>query len=257
MSSPRLDHIRIVMVETTHSGNIGSAARAMKTMGLSDLRLVNPKHFPSADASALASGATDILSDAQVCSSLDDAIADAELVIATSGRARHIPWPCVSAREMGELVANEAEDTRIAILIGREDRGLTNDEMHRCNLHAGIPSNPDYGVLNAAAAVQVICYELRMAILGASLEPRGTQAQRHRQQLPEIPWDEPPATQAAQQHLLAHLERLMQKSGFLQEDNPGQAVTRLQRLFLRARPDRREVNLLSGVFRTLENRLDD
>lgn len=253
--SRRLDFIRIVMVETTHPGNIGSAARAMKTMGLNDLRLVAPRQFPHVEASALASGADDLLTRARVTDSLDEAIGDAELVIATSGRQRHIPWPCISARDMGQLVLQEAPTRRAAILFGREDRGLTNDELQRANLHVTIPSNPTYGVLNVAAAVQVICYELRMALLGAELNENSAGTHRFEQPAPTFDWDQPLATQQEQEHLLAHLERVALKSGFLDPVHPDQVRTRLRRLFTRARPDHMEANILRGLLSALERHL--
>lgn len=254
-SSARLNSIRIVMIETTHPGNIGSAARAMKTMGLSDLRLVRPKAFPNVQATALASGAGDVLANAQVCDSLDEAIADAELVVATSARARRIPWPCISAYDLSKAVQKEPLERPIAILFGREDRGLTNDELQRCNLHVTIPSNEEYGVLNAAAAVQVICYELRMAAIGEQLELGDTLSHRFAQPLPELPWDQPAATQQEQQHLQEHLERIMVKSGFLDPANPGQSVTRMRRLFRRARPDKLEASILRGLLAAIERQL--
>lgn len=251
----RLDSVRIVTVATTHPGNIGSAARAMKTMGLSDLRLVRPKMFPNAEATALASGAADLLENAQVCDSLDDAIADAELVIATSARGRHIPWPCISAREFGELLQQEPTSHRVAILFGREDRGLTNDELQRCNLHVTIPSNEEYGVLNLAAAIQVICYEVRMALVGEQLPSKSTHAHQHQLTLPSIPWDQPPASQADIQRLLTHFQTVMQQSGFFNPTHSGQVRTRLDRLFLRARPDKMEINILRGFLGSLEKSL--
>src|SRR5699024_6395524 len=133
-----LDNVRVVMVETTHPGNIGAAARAMKTMGLSDLRLVAPKIHPSAEATARASGAGDVLAGAQLCTALDKALEGATLVIATSARQRRIPWPCLTPRQLGVQLQKEPQSTRIAVLFGREDRGLTNDELRRCNLHVTI-----------------------------------------------------------------------------------------------------------------------
>lgn len=251
----RLDSIRIVTVETTHPGNIGSAARAMKTMGLSDLRLVAPKIFPSADATALASGAADLLANAHVCNTLDDAIADADLVIATSARGRHIPWPCISARELGQVLQQEPANHRVAVLFGREDRGLTNDELQRCNLHVTIPSNADYGVLNMAAAVQVICYELRMAFLGEQVPSRDVHAHQYQQTLPSMPWDQPLASQDDVQRLLAHFETTMQSTGFFNPVHSGQMLTRLSRLFLRARPDKMEINILRGFLTSVEHAL--
>ena len=129
-----LDKVRVVMVETTHPGNIGAAARAMKTMGLADLRLVAPKIYPSAEATARASGAGDILANARVCADLDEALEGATLVVGTSARLRRVPWPCLTPRQLTAQLQHEPEDTRIAVLFGREDRGLTNEELHRCLL---------------------------------------------------------------------------------------------------------------------------
>lgn len=251
-----LDKIRIVMVETTHPGNIGAAARAMKTMGLSDLRLVRPLEFPCAEATARASGAADLLASARVCGSLDEALEGATLVVGTSARQRRIPWPSVTARQLAVHVAGGAQDD-VAILFGREDRGLTNEELQRCNLHVSIPANPEYGVLNVASAVQLICYELRMSVLGDELERPEARARRHAMPLPDVVWDEPPADSNDVERLLEHLQRVSERVGFLRPDNPGQVMTRLRRLFLRARPDRMEVSILRGVLSGVEQTLDE
>lgn len=251
-----LDRIRIVMVETTHPGNIGAAARAMKTMGLSDLRLVSPKAFPNAEAAARASGAADVLEQAKVCASLDEALDGAELVVGTSARQRRIPWPLVTARQLAGQVANES-GTQVAILFGREDRGLTNEELQRCNLHVSIPTNNEYGVLNVASAIQLVCYELRMAILGDELDPPEVRARRHVMPLPELVWDEPLASSEDVERLLAHLERVSVRARFLNPDNPAQVVTRMRRLFLRARPDKMEVSILRGILSGIEKRFDE
>lgn len=247
-----LDHIRIVMVETTHPGNIGSAARAMHTMGLTQLHLVNPKSFPTYDAYALASGATSILDNAQTHQTLDDAIGNCELVVATSSRARHIPWPCITVREFGEQLKTMPSNPNIAILFGREDRGLTNDELHRCNLHVTIPTNAEYGVLNVAAAVQVICYELRTALLEDALPEHHP----HHRNLPTIPWDQPLASQQDVQRMFAHLEKVLTETEFLHPEHPGHVMTRLQRLFLRAQPDSVEINILRGMLTAIEKKLN-
>lgn len=252
----QLDRIRIVMVETSHPGNIGAAARAMRTMGLSDLRLVQPKDFPSAEATARASGAADILERAQVCSSLDEALADAELVIGTSARQRRIPWPSVTARQLAEQVATET-DRKVAILFGREDRGLTNDELQRCNLHVSIPTDSEYGVLNVASAVQLISYELRMAIIGDEIDRPDARSRRHVMTLPELVWDEPPASNEDVERLLEHLQRVSVQAGFLNPENPAQVITRMRRLFLRARPDKMEVSILRGVLSGVEKRMEN
>lgn len=246
-----LSRIRIVMVETSHPGNIGAAARAMKTMGLSDLRLVAPARFPDAEATARASGAGDVLAAARVCANLDEALGDAELVVGTSARQRRIPWPCLTPRQLGEQVAAES-DTTVAVMFGREDRGLTNEELQRCNLHVSIPADEEYGVLNVAAAVQVLSYELRLALLGDGVSAPQARARRHSMTLPELVWDEPPASNQAVDSLLTHLEQVAVKSGFLDPANPAQVRSRLRRLFLRARPDKMEVGILRGILANIE-----
>jgi tRNA (cytidine32/uridine32-2'-O)-methyltransferase len=250
-----LERIRIVMVNTTHPGNIGAAARAMKTMGLSDLALVQPKEFPCAEATARASGAADLLENARVCDSLDEAIGDADLVVGTSARQRRIPWPCLTAREFAGQAKQEPEGHRVAVLFGREDRGLTNEELRRCNLHVTIPTNAEYGVLNVASAIQLICYELRMAALGDEPELPEARARRERMPVPEMFWDEPLATNTETQQFLEHLEQVIIATGFLTEARGGQAMTRLRRLFMRARPDTMEMSILRGVLVSVEKQM--
>ena len=167
--SAHLSHVRIVMVNTTLPANIGSALRAMKTMGLSKLVLVAPKTYPHPDIDALAAGATDLIEQIEIVETLADAIKDCHLVFGTSARSRTIPWPLLDARPAAEksisAVVNDQQD--VAIVFGREDRGLTNEELAMANYHVTIPVNTDYGVLNVAQAIQVICYEMRMATLAA------------------------------------------------------------------------------------------
>lgn len=257
MPDSLLDKIRIVMVETTHPGNIGAAARAMHTMGLSDLRLIRPQQFPHVEATARASGAGHILAQAQVCQDLDEALAGATLVVGTSARQRRIPWPCLSPRPFAEMVAARADVEQVAILFGREDRGLTNDELQRCHYHVAIPANPDYGVLNVASAVQLLCYELRLALEGdPDTDQPLRRARRHQLELPPLDWDAPPADSAELEHFFGHLERMIIESGFLDPDNPAQVMTRLRRLFLRARPDKMEISTLRGVLVSLEKKRD-
>ena len=161
--------IKIVLVETTHPGNIGAAARAMKNMGLSRLCLVSPKIFPSADATSRASGADDLLSSATLCGSLSEAISECQLVIGASARARTISWPTVTARECAEMIAR-APSMNTAIVFGREHSGLTNAEIDRCQYRLSIPCNPEFSSLNLAAAVQVVAYELHTALVGSFIE---------------------------------------------------------------------------------------
>lgn len=231
---------RIVLVNTTHPGNIGGVARAMKNMKFAQLHLVEPKKFPHPEADARASGATDILENAQVHATLEEAIADCHIVVATSARGRHIPWPVVDPRELSGILGSVSESKKIAIVFGREDRGLTNEELHLCHHHVHIPSNPEFSSLNIAAAVQVITYELRMSSLYAE------QAVEHKPQW-GTDWDIELAESADLERLFQHLEETLVDIEFLDPDNPRQLMPRLRRLYLRALPDKVEVNVLRGI----------
>lgn len=239
------DHIRIVLVNTTHPGNIGGVARAMKNMGISDLCLVEPKSFPHPDADARASGATDILENARVVSTLDEALADCGLIFGTSARERHIPWPLVNPRELAAIAVPLEGKARVAILFGREDRGLTNEELQRCHHHVHIPAVENFSSLNIAAAVQVITYELRMAQVSEQQAARpqwGTD------------WDIELAEQRELELMFEHLERTLVEIEFLDPDNPRQLMPRLRRLLQRAVPDKVEVNVLRGILTAIERR---
>lgn len=239
------DHIRIVLVNTTHPGNIGGVARAMKNMGISDLCLVEPKSFPHPDADARASGATDILEKARVVSTLDEALADCGLIFGTSARERHIPWPLVNPRELAAIATPLEGKARVAILFGREDRGLTNEELQRCHHHVHIPAVESFSSLNIAAAVQVITYELRMAQVADQQSARpqwGTD------------WDIELAEQRELELMFEHLERTLVEIEFLDPDNPRQLMPRLRRLLQRAVPDKVEVNVMRGILTAIERR---
>lgn len=226
-----LDQIRIVLVNTSHPGNIGSAARAMKTMGLSRLYLVSPQQYPHQKAIEMAAGADDVLASAIVVPSLEEAVADCHWVIGTSARLRTIPWPLVSPRAMAEKIKQEPASSQIAIIFGREQSGLTNEELRRCHWHTQIPANPDYSSLNIAQAVQVLAYELRVASLSET---------------PDAEWDYPLATAAEMERFFAHLEETLIDIQFLKPEAPRQLMTRLRRFFYRARPDVMEINILRG-----------
>ncbi|MEH6577510.1 MAG: tRNA (cytosine(32)/uridine(32)-2'-O)-methyltransferase TrmJ [Amphritea sp.] len=242
-----LKNIRIVLVNTTHPGNIGGVARAMKNMGLTDLCLVEPKLFPHKEADSRASGATDLLESAMVVADLDAALADCHLVVGTSARNRTIPWPLINPRELGAITAPLPEKTRVAIIFGREDRGLTNDELQRCHHHVHIPTNDAFSSLNIAAAVQVIAYELRMARLvtdTASEKPQwGTE------------WDVELAEVNELELMFEHLERTLIDIEFLDPEKPRQLMPRLRRLFMRAVPDKIEVNVLRGILTATQKRI--
>ncbi len=238
-----LNSIRIVLVNTTHPGNIGGVARAMKNMGLSSLYLVDPKDYPSERAQWRASNAVDVLQSAKVVDTLDEAIADCGLVIGTSARERRIPWPLVTPRECADRSYHESSTHPVAIVFGREDRGLTNDELHKCNFHVHIPSNPEYSSLNLAAAVQVIAYELRMTCLNI----------QQGKAIHFDDWDMPPAKNQALEHYYEHLQATLEKIKFLDPDNPRQTMTRLKRLYSRVRLDEMELNILRGVLTAMQN----
>ncbi len=230
--------IKIVLVEPSHPGNIGGAARAMKTMGLKHLVVVNPRRYPDPQADWRAAGALDVLDAAQVVDTVDTAVADCHWVVGTSTRARRIPWPVADARTVAErlyeLGRNPGQQTRAAILFGREDNGLSNEELQRCNLHLQIPAAPEYSSLNLAMAVQVVCYEIFMS---------GLQAQ------PAPAWDRRLATAAQLEGMLTHMETVLTAADFLQADNPGQTMRRLRRLFTRISMDETEVQILRGIFK--------
>ena len=245
-----LDRLRIVMINTSDSGNLGAAARAMKTMGVSQLVLVQPKEFPTAKATARAAGAADLLYQARVVETLDDAIGDCQLVLGTSARMRTIPWPLINPREAAFRVVNEPEGADIAILFGREDSGLNNEELRRCHLHICIPGNEVYPVLNVAAAIQVICYEMRMAALE---QVESDEAKPNPDGLRD--WDQPLVTSEETERLLQHVEEVLLDIEFFEPSNPKQLLTRLRRLFLRTRMDRLEMNLLRGVLSTVQKRV--
>lgn len=235
-----LNAIRIVLINTSHPGNIGAAARAMKNMGLARLYLVEPKHYPAEAAVFRAASAVDVLDNAVVCDSLDQALEGVDLVVGTSARSRRIPWPLQSPRDFAESLpdyASEGRTREVAILFGREDRGLTNDELQRCGAHIHIPSNEEYSSLNIAMAVQLICYELRIAHLDESVLNAK----------PTDDWDSPWATDEDKQRFYVHLEQTLVDLDFLDPAAPRQLMTRLRRLFGRVDLDQMEVNILRGI----------
>ena len=245
-----LSHVRIVMVNTTLPANIGSALRAMKTMGLNKLVLVAPKTYPHPDIDALAAGATDLIEQIEVVEQLEDAIADCHLVFGTSARTRTIPWPLLDARPAAKKSLNAVAQhgQNIAIIFGREDRGLTNEELALANYHVTIPVNEEYGVLNVAQAIQVICYEMRMAaidIVGKIADPAATMQVTDSE---AMQWDEPLVNHEQMQQFYPHLEKMLAEIEFMDPKNPRLLPLRLRRLFGRIQLDRMEYHLLRGIF---------
>ena len=248
--SAHLSHVRIVMVNTTLPANIGSALRAMKTMGLSKLVLVAPKTYPHPNIDALAAGATDLIEQIEIVETLADAIKDCHLVFGTSARSRTIPWPLLDARPAAEksisAVVNDQQD--VAVVFGREDRGLTNEELAMANYHVTIPVNTDYGVLNVAQAIQGICYEMRMATLAAVKSGEDEAATMPVTDTESMQWDEPLVTHEQMEQFYPHIEKMLAEIEFLDPKNPRLLPLRLRRLFGRIQLDRMEYHLLRGIF---------
>jgi len=232
------DSLRIVLVGTQHPGNIGSAARAMKTMGLSRLMLVAPQRFPDREAYALAAGANDLLDVAEIHPSLASAVADCHLVLASTARHRTVPMPELTPREGAQRLLEAQAMGEVALVFGRERTGLENDELQLCHAAITIPANPDYSSLNLAAAVQVLAYELRVARL--SLSPP--------LQAAAVEPDDLPAAHGEMESFFAHLGALLDDIDFHKGKAPDMVTQRLRRLFLRARPDPRELRILRGIF---------
>jgi len=236
--------IRIVLVGTTHPGNIGAVARAMKNMGLSDLRLVNPRHFPHEDATARASGASDILDGAVVVESLDQALTDCVYVAGASARSRTINWPSMGPRDCAERMIRESANGKVACVFGPEKTGLHNDDLDLCHTLLTIPTDPGFSSLNLAMAVQVLTYEIRVA----SMLNEG----------PAFDVEAPPATSEEMEHFYDHLEQVLRDIQFLDPENPRHLMRRMRRLYIRARPDKNEVNILRGILTAVERaRKDD
>lgn len=231
-----LDQIQIVLVETSHSGNIGSTARAMKTMGLHHLRLVSPKQQIDEQAEALSAGAKDVLDQTAIFSHFDEAIADCQLVIGTSARLRHLQNSLIEPRACGELAITRASQGKVAIVFGRERVGLTNEELLKCHYHLNVPTNPEYSSLNLAMAVQLVSYELRMAWLNLQNAP------------PNSPLADYPTAQSLE-HFYQHTERLYRELGFIRNEA---VMLKLRRLYQRAELESSELNLLRGMLTSVE-----
>lgn len=228
-----LNNIRIVLIETSHPGNIGSAARAMLTMGLTELYLVNPHSFPDKQANIMASGADAVLDKAIVVPSLQEAIADCHTVIGTSARKqRHIQWELMDARSCGEFVAKRVVDGKVAIVFGRESSGLSNEELDQCQFQVSIPVNPDFSSLNVASAVQVLSYECTVAL--AAHENKLTKKTEM-------------ASVADMESYYEHLEQTLVEIRYLNPEKPRLLMRRLRCLYGRLQPSKSELNILRGM----------
>lgn len=232
-----LENIRVVLVNTSHTGNIGSAARAMKTMGLSQLYLVDPVQAPDGKSSAMAAGAGDVLGNAVTVATLEEAVSDCGLVVGTSARSRTHSWPMLEPRECGEKMISEVPKYPVALVFGRENNGLTNEELQQCHYHVCIPANPEYSSLNLAMAVQTLSYEVRMAWLNQ---------ERIAETEAEYPLND------ELERFYDHLESTLQGTNFIVKNHPGQVMTKLRRLFNRARPESAELNILRGILSSID-----
>ncbi|MDO8953262.1 MAG: tRNA (cytosine(32)/uridine(32)-2'-O)-methyltransferase TrmJ [Gammaproteobacteria bacterium] len=236
-----LENIRIVLLETSHSGNIGATARAMKTMGFSELVLVSPKNFPSEQAIAMSAGAEDVLEQAKVVGTIEEALEGCQLVLGTSGRKRLVDWPLLTPKEMVPFVQKAlSQSAKIAILFGTERTGLTNSQLEKCHYHINIPSNPEYCSLNLAQAVQVICYELRSSLL--EFQPLRSE-------------EEPLADAKEVEQFYKHFEQAITAIQFLDPTNPRHLMTRVRKLFQRVRLTHSELNILRGICTAILNKV--
>ena len=237
-----LNSVKVVLVGTTHPGNIGATARAMKNMGILDLALVEPKEFPSDVATFRSKAAKDILEKASVHTSLEEAISECELVVGTSARGRTVPWPVLNPREAAEEMHKSSLNAKVAIVFGREDRGLTNEELGLCNFHVHIPSDPEYSSLNLSQAVQILAYEIRLSYL----------QDRH---VNEEYWDVELANNEQTERLINHMDELMQEVDFYDVENPRKLLVRVRRFFKRSKIDVMEANIFRGLFATIQKKL--
>ncbi|ACP05025.1 RNA methyltransferase [Vibrio cholerae MAK 757] len=235
-----LERVKVVLVGTTHSGNIGSAARAMKVMGLSQMVLVDPQCQVDAQAIALAAGASEIALNAQIYPTLEAAVADCGLVVGTSARSRTLEWPMLEPRECGEKLISEAKQHSVAMVFGRERTGLTNDELQLCHYHVCVPANPEYSSLNLAMAVQLLSYEVRMAYLALQQSSQSSTLQEEYPRHQEL------------ERFYAHLEQVIMQTEFISAQQPGQVMNKLRRMFTRARPEAQEINILRGILTSVQ-----
>jgi len=238
------DNIRIVLVNPSHPGNIGSVARAMKNMGLTRLFLVAPRAYPDKKAVERAASAADILDAAAVVPTLDAAIGDCQFVVGTSARERRIPWPLLDARQCAKRIVDSSAREQVAVLFGREDRGLTNEELQVCNLHLHIPTSQAYSSLNLAMAVQIVAYELHMLV--ESVDSSVTECDH---------WDAPFASRDDMERFFTHLEETLVDIEFLDPRAPRQLMSRLRRLYNRVRLDEMELSIMRGILTETQKRV--
>lgn len=231
------------MLEPSHPGNIGAAARAMKNMGLSQLCLVNPVKFPDVEATVRASGADDLLKNAQVVATIDEAIAECDCVLGTSARTRSLPWPLINPRESAQLLATQQFE-KSAIIFGRENSGLTNEELSLCQYHIHIPTVDDFSSLNLASAIMLLCYELRMVSV-ANMNTSNDDSI-------VVTRDSKLASAAELEGYYDHLSKVMSQLGMLNPKQPKRLMQRMRRLYGRCHLESSEINILRGFLSAVE-----
>ncbi|MBT3145012.1 tRNA (cytosine(32)/uridine(32)-2'-O)-methyltransferase TrmJ [Neptunomonas phycophila] len=234
-----LSNVRIVLINTFHPGNIGAAARAMKNMGLTNLWLVDPQEYPHPEADSRAAGAKDVLDAATVVNTLEEAIADCQMVVGTSARSRTFDLPIQDARTCAKQVIEEAPNGNIAIVFGRETMGLLNEEIQMCNYHVYIPANPEYPVLNVAQAIQLLCYEVWVASQDETIKTTDYEYPRQKEMT----------------LFYTHLETVLRTTQFLIPQHEGRAMAKLKRYFNRTRPEKAELGMLRGILSSVQDTL--
>ncbi len=234
-----LDNLTVVLVGTTHPGNIGSVARAMKNMSLTRLHLVSPKCFPHGDATALASGADDILASAKCFDSLDEALANSQLIFATSARVRHLPWPMLTPKQAAAKIISTAGTQHVSLVFGREHAGLTNEELSKAHFHIHIPTNENFSSMNLAMAVAVMVYECYQASNKTEVDMLPTDLAPHQDK----------------ENFYEHLATLLIQAGFLDPENPRHLMHRIRRIFAKACLEKDEVKILRGILSAFEKPL--
>ncbi len=240
-----LDNVKVILVGTSHSGNIGSAARAMKVMGLTEMVLVSPQCEVDEQTMSLASGAGDVAQHAKIVNSLEEAVDDCVLVVGSSARSRTLEWPMLEPRECGVKFIQEAKKGKVALVFGRERTGLTNEELQKCHYHVCIPANPEYSSLNLAMAVQTLSYEIRMAWLEDDAQQYSTPVEEEYPRHKEL------------ELFYQHLENVMFETQFISKDKPNLVMNKLRRLFSRVRPELQELNMLRGILTSVEKSISD
>ena len=239
------DSIKVVLVGTTHPGNIGAAARAIKSMGLQHLDLVSPKEFPSDEAIYRSKAAKDILEKASTYETLLESVKECEVVIGTSARNRKVPWPVLNPKDASkEINLAVKNNSKVAIVFGREDRGLTNEELGLCNLHVHIPTTEEYSSLNLAQAVQIMTYEIRMSFIEIENLENNQE------------WDVDLASAEQTERLIEHMDELMKEIEFYDTENPRKLLMRVRRFFKRSGIDVMETNIFRGLFSTIQKKLN-